>query len=129
MTVSEVQAFFTQTLRDGRARANQRKVVEGLISARKQELDRALMNLQMKRVRVTDQRMWVLPTGNPNELTKRQMSAMSETAGAVGHSSPRTSVSECIVARAGIADAALSGEVTHLHCKDQFSARLAAVRG
>lgn len=57
VTVAEVQAFFVQTLRDGRAKANQRKVVEGLISARKEELDRVLMRLQTKRVRITEQRM------------------------------------------------------------------------
>lgn len=95
VTIAEVQAFFVQTLRDGRAKANQRKVVEGLISARKEELDRVLMRLQMKRVRVTDQRMYVahnVPPDTETKLTMRQMSAVPEAAWSVRDRGARTTV-------------------------------------
>lgn len=57
VTMEDVRAFFVKTLRDGRKRRNEAKIVRGLVSARKEEVERCLMDLQEKRVRITDQRM------------------------------------------------------------------------
>jgi hypothetical protein len=60
VTMKDVQDFFVKSLRDGYARRNERKIVKGLASARKEQVDRMLMDLQEKRVRITDQRMYVI---------------------------------------------------------------------
>ena len=38
---------------------HERKVMKSLISARKEEVERVVMGLEVKRVRITDQRMYV----------------------------------------------------------------------
>lgn len=55
--MADVRAFFIRTMRDGFARKNDAKIIKSVVSARKEEVDRVLMGLQVKRVRVTDQRM------------------------------------------------------------------------
>lgn len=57
VTMEDLRAFFVKTLRDGRKRRNEAKIVKGLVSARKEEVERVLMGLQENRVRITDQRM------------------------------------------------------------------------
>jgi hypothetical protein len=57
VTMEDVQSFFVKTLRDGFAKKNEGRVVRSLTRARKEEVERVLMGLQTKRVRVTDQRM------------------------------------------------------------------------
>ena len=57
VTMEDVRAFLIRTLRDGYARRNEHRVVKQLVGARKEEVERVLMGLQVKRVRVTDQRM------------------------------------------------------------------------
>lgn len=57
VTMEDVRLFFVRTLRDGHAKKNERRVVKNLASARKEEVERVLMEMQMKRVRVRDQRM------------------------------------------------------------------------
>lgn len=57
VTMKDVQDFFVRSLRDGHARRHERRIVTGLASARKEQVDRILMGLQEKRVRITDQRM------------------------------------------------------------------------
>lgn len=57
VTMKDVQDFFVRSLRDGHARRNERRIFSGLASARKEQVDRMLMGLQEKRVRITDQRM------------------------------------------------------------------------
>lgn len=57
VTMEEVRTFFTRTLRDGHAKRNDWRIVRSLASARKEEVERTLMGLQKKRVRITDQRM------------------------------------------------------------------------
>lgn len=57
VTMEDVRSFFIKTLRDGRKRRNEAKIVRGLVGARKEEVDRALMGLQENRVRITEQRM------------------------------------------------------------------------
>lgn len=57
VTMRDVQAFFVKTLREDHARRNERLIVRSLVTARKEEIERGLMGLQTRRVRVTDQRM------------------------------------------------------------------------
>ena len=57
VTMQEVRSFFIRTLRDGTRRVHERKVMKSLISARKEEVERVVMGLEVKRVRITDQRM------------------------------------------------------------------------
>ncbi len=61
VTMEDVRSFFIRTLRDSFAKRNQHRVVKQLAGARKEEVERVLMGLQVKRVRVTDQRMSVSP--------------------------------------------------------------------
>ena len=55
--MEDVREFFIKTLRDSTARKNDHQIVKSLVSARKEEVERVLMGLQVKRVRITDQRM------------------------------------------------------------------------
>lgn len=57
VTMEDVRSFFVKTLRDGRKKRNEAQIVKGLLGARKEEVERVLMDLQGKKVRVTDQRM------------------------------------------------------------------------
>lgn len=57
VTMADVRAFMVRTLRDGRKRQNDAKITKGLLAARKEEVERTLMELQENRVRITDQRM------------------------------------------------------------------------
>jgi hypothetical protein len=57
VTMEEVKSFFVRTLRDGYAKRNEARVIRSLVASRKEEVERCLMGLQTKRVRVTDQRM------------------------------------------------------------------------
>lgn len=57
VTMEDVKAFFVRTLRDGHAKTNDHRIFKQLVGARKEEVDRVLMDFQTKRVRVTDQRM------------------------------------------------------------------------
>lgn len=57
VTMEDVRAFFVKTLREGRKRRNEARIVRGLVGARKEEVERALMDVQGNRVRITDQRM------------------------------------------------------------------------
>ena len=57
VTMEDVRAFFIKTLRGAMAKKNDSRIVKGLISSRKSEVERVLMSTQVKRVRVTDQRM------------------------------------------------------------------------
>lgn len=59
------------------------------------------------------------------------MSAMPQETGHVCHCSARAKVSQVTRERektAGLTEHECRGEVTHLHCKDRFSAKLAASR-
>ncbi|WWD16424.1 hypothetical protein CI109_100850 [Kwoniella shandongensis] len=95
--MSDVQAFFTRTLRDDHSKMNEKRVVRNIVKGRKEEVERILLGLEVKRVRVTDQR--ICP-----QCHKR-------------------------LGQSAIAVHAPRGEVTHLHCKDPFSAKLAKLRG
>jgi hypothetical protein len=57
VTVHDVHSFFVRTLRDGHARRNEARVVKEVLKTRKEQVDRGLMRLQQKRVRITDIRM------------------------------------------------------------------------
>ena len=57
VTMHDVRDFFIKTLRDGSAKRNEARVVSNLVSSRKEEVDRVLLDLETKRVRVSDQRM------------------------------------------------------------------------
>lgn len=57
VTMKDVQDFSVKSLRDGHARRNERRIVSGLASARKEQVERMVMGLEEKRVRITDQRM------------------------------------------------------------------------
>ncbi|WRT65779.1 uncharacterized protein IL334_002728 [Kwoniella shivajii] len=95
--MQDVHAFFMRTLRDTHAKRNEARVIKSLVKGRKEELERLLLGLEGKRVRVTDQR--ICP-----QCHKR-------------------------LGQSAIAVHAPRGEVTHLHCKDPFSAKLAKSRG
>ncbi|OCF75081.1 hypothetical protein I204_03930 [Kwoniella mangroviensis CBS 8886] len=95
--IQDVHQFFMRTLRDSHTKKNESKVLKSLIKGRKEELDRMLLGLETKRVRVTDQR--ICP-----QCHKR-------------------------LGQSAIAVHAPRGEVTHLHCKDSFSSKLAKLRG
>lgn len=55
--MQDVRAFFTRTLRERYTRKEEWRIVRGLTKGRKEEVERVLMGLEVKRVRVTDQRM------------------------------------------------------------------------
>ena len=57
VTVEDIQAFLIRTLREGHAKKVGHLVVKELRKGRKEEVDRILMGLEVKRVRITDQRM------------------------------------------------------------------------
>ena len=57
ITMEDVRSFFIRTLRDGHAKRHEHRVVKQLVGARKEEVERVLMGFQVKRVRVTDQRV------------------------------------------------------------------------
>ena len=57
VTMADVRAFFIRTLRDGHAKRNEARVIKSLVSARKEGIERVLLDMQLKKVRVTDQRM------------------------------------------------------------------------
>ena len=57
VTMKEVEAFFVKTLRDGHAKKNDARIIKQLVTGRKEQVERVLMDLQVHRVRVTDQRM------------------------------------------------------------------------
>ncbi|KAK8861657.1 hypothetical protein IAR55_002480 [Kwoniella newhampshirensis] len=94
--MSDVQAFFMRTLREDHSKMNDKRVVSSLVKGRREEVERVLLGLEVKRVRVTDQR--ICP-----QCHKR-------------------------LGQSAIAVHAPRGEVTHLHCKDPFSAKLAKLR-
>ncbi|XAO26749.1 hypothetical protein I312_105589 [Cryptococcus bacillisporus CA1280] len=96
VSISDVRPFFINTLREEHRRKLEGRVVRQLGKGRKEEVEGMLMGLEVKRVRVTDQRIC------PQCHKRLGMSAIAVHA-------PR-------------------GEVTHLHCKDKFSAKLAAAR-
>ncbi|WOO80809.1 Vam6/Vps39-like protein [Vanrija pseudolonga] len=94
--VKDLHDFFLRTLGESRTRRNEHRIMRGLLQARKQQVERLVVGLEVKRVRVTDQR--TCP-----QCQKR-------------------------LGQSAIAVHAPRGEVTHLHCKDQFSAKLAKLR-
>ncbi|GMK59883.1 hypothetical protein CspeluHIS016_0901000 [Cutaneotrichosporon spelunceum] len=96
VAVKELHDFFLRTLGDERARRNEHHITRGLLAARKAQAERLVVGLEVKRVRVTDQR--ICP-----QCQKR-------------------------LGQSAIAVHAPRGEVTHLHCKDLFSERLARTR-
>ncbi|KAL7424682.1 Vacuolar morphogenesis protein 6 [Cryptotrichosporon argae] len=96
VTVHDVATFVTRTLREGSRRRNEGRILKQLAGARQDEVERVLMGLEVRRVRVTDQR--ICP-----QCHKR-------------------------IGQSAIAVHAPRGEVTHLHCKDPFSATLARQR-
>lgn len=55
--VKDLHDFFQRTLGDERARRNEHRITRGLLAARKAEVERLVVGLEVKRVRVTDQRM------------------------------------------------------------------------
>jgi hypothetical protein len=55
--VKELQDFFRRTLGDERARRNEHRITRGLLAARKAQAERLVVGLEVKRVRVTDQRI------------------------------------------------------------------------
>ena len=57
ITLEDVKTFLMRTIRNDFAKRNESRVIKGLSTARKEEVDRFLLDLQVKRVRVTDQRM------------------------------------------------------------------------
>jgi hypothetical protein len=94
--VRDLQDFFVSTLGTARARRNEHRIVRGLLASRKAQVERLVVGLEVKRVRVTDQR--ICP-----QCHKR-------------------------LGQSAIAVHAPRGEVTHLHCKDLFSAKLESAR-
>lgn len=100
VTMEDVRLFFVRTLRDGYAKKNERRVVKNLASARKEEVERVLMGMQMKRVRIRDQRMSVARLGSPSKLmdSADARSAKSVWAGLPSPCTPRKEKSPtCIV--------------------------------
>lgn len=57
VTMNDVNEFFVKTLRDGHAKMNQSRITKQLLKTRKEQVDRGLMKMQQKRVRITDIRM------------------------------------------------------------------------
>ncbi|ORX35229.1 hypothetical protein BD324DRAFT_642956 [Kockovaella imperatae] len=57
VTMKQVEAFMFKTLRDGFARKNNGQIVKELLMARRDQMDRILLDLQVHRVRITDQRL------------------------------------------------------------------------
>ncbi|WWC88076.1 uncharacterized protein L201_002980 [Kwoniella dendrophila CBS 6074] len=55
--IQDVHQFFMRTLRDNHSKKNQSNIIKNLIKGRKEELDRTLLNLEVKRVRINDQRI------------------------------------------------------------------------
>ncbi|WVR03742.1 hypothetical protein IAU60_000737 [Kwoniella sp. DSM 27419] len=94
--MNDVHSFFMRTLRDSHSKKNESRLVKSLVSGRKEEVERILLGLEVKKVRITDQR--ICP-----QCHKR-------------------------LGQSAIAVHAPRGEVTHLHCKDLFGAKLAEMR-
>ncbi|KAI5452750.1 Vacuolar morphogenesis protein 6 [Naganishia albida] len=57
IAMHDVQEFFVKTLRDGHAKMNQSRITKQLLKTRKEQVDRGLMKMQQKRVRITDIRI------------------------------------------------------------------------
>ncbi|KAJ9090674.1 hypothetical protein QFC20_007852 [Naganishia adeliensis] len=57
VTMNDVHEFFVKTLRDGHAKMNQSRITKQLLKTRKEQVDRGLMRMQQKRVRITDIRI------------------------------------------------------------------------
>lgn len=57
VAMEEVHDFFLSTLRENRTRKIESRVITSLVKGRKEEVERILLGLEVKRVRVTDQRM------------------------------------------------------------------------
>jgi hypothetical protein len=55
--MEDVKSFLIRTVRDGSAKRNEARVVKSLVTGRNEEVEMTLMGMQVKRVRVTDQRM------------------------------------------------------------------------
>ncbi|OCF40067.1 hypothetical protein I317_06142 [Kwoniella heveanensis CBS 569] len=94
--MQDVHAFFLRTLRESYSKKNETRIVKNLVKGRREEVERMLLGLEVKRVRVNDQR--ICP-----QCHKR-------------------------LGQSAIAVHAPRGEVTHLHCKDLFSRKLAEMR-
>ncbi|WVF65869.1 hypothetical protein IAT40_000606 [Kwoniella sp. CBS 6097] len=97
--MQDVHAFFLRTLRESYSKKNEARIVKSLVKGRKEEVERMLLGLEVKRVRVNDQRI-------------------------------ECSCPQCHkrLGQSAIAVHAPRGEVTHLHCKDLFSNKLAEMR-
>lgn len=54
--VKDLHDFFLRTLGESRTRRNEHRIMRGLLQARKQQVERLVVGLEVKRVRVTDQR-------------------------------------------------------------------------
>lgn len=59
LTMQDVEPFFMRTLREGTAQRNDARVLRELVKARSEQIDRSLMKLQERRVKITDSRMSV----------------------------------------------------------------------
>ncbi|WVQ93507.1 hypothetical protein IAU59_000581 [Kwoniella sp. CBS 9459] len=94
--MQDVHSFFLRTLRESYSKKNDARIVRNLVKGRKEEVERMLLGLEVKRVRINDQR--ICP-----QCHKR-------------------------LGQSAIAVHAPRGEVTHLHCKDLFSKKLAEMR-
>lgn len=57
LTMQEVHSFFLKTLREGKARRNEARVLREVMKSQGQAADRTLMRLQERRVRITDTRL------------------------------------------------------------------------
>jgi hypothetical protein len=57
VTMQDVHKYFLRTLRDRHSKSSQAKIASGLLTARREQVDRNLMLCQEKRVRITDMRM------------------------------------------------------------------------
>lgn len=57
VTMEEIRSFLIRTLRDGTRRVNDRKIIKSIVSSRKEEVERILMGMEVRRVRISDQRM------------------------------------------------------------------------
>jgi hypothetical protein len=55
--MEDIRSFLIRRVRDGFAKRNEARVVKSLVTGRKEEVERILMDMEVKRVRVTDQRM------------------------------------------------------------------------
>ncbi|EIW66424.1 hypothetical protein TREMEDRAFT_70067 [Tremella mesenterica DSM 1558] len=57
LTMQQISEFLIKTLRGGHAAKEEHRVVKQLVGARKEEVERNLMNLQVRHVRINDQRI------------------------------------------------------------------------